>query len=362
MIKEKEQKLTVFFLLLLCFFLCFGYTTGSDWPTYENLYEASTDEDKSYLFLFFEPGFVFYIKLFKSLGIAFFPFLIFTKILVYIVVISSLKFYCPKNTFYLSLLFYISWYAFFLFIDNPLRNFIAIAIFLRSLKYLRERRFIPYLFMTLLAMSFHVSAVIMLILYYFANKSYKTNNIVFFYIVTNIILLSKDLIFSIVNFLFSSVPIVGAKIEGYAADNVNAEGKLLSMGLIVHTLIFILIILGRKRIEIQENGKLIFMFSILSAILFRLGLTITVFGRFQLYITVFYVAAIGIIYYAFDLRSRVFYLLFVSIISIIPCVSYLIKDSRYIPYTNYMFFLDTNLTLEQRESYNNKNSDFKSLE
>lgn len=359
LIKDKEKNFFPFFLSLLGFFICFGYTTGSDWPTYENLYELSTDEDKSYMFLFFEPGFVFYITLFKSFGVDFFPFLIFTKIVVYIIFIRSLRFYCPNDTFYLSLLFFISWYGFFLFIDNPLRNFIAIGVFLCSLKYLRERKLIPYLTMTLLAVSFHVSAIIMLFFYYFGNKSYKSVNIVLFYIGVNIVLLSKSLIFSIVNFLFSSIPIIGAKIAGYADNNINAEGKLLSMGLFIHILVFIVVISGRKKIEAKENGKMIFMFSVLSSILFRLGLTITVFGRFQLYIVIFYVASIGILYYAFESKSRVFYLWFVTTVSVVPCVSYLIKDSRYIPYTNYLFFKDKSMSLEQRKDYNNKNSPFK---
>lgn len=362
LITESRKKTIPIFLCLLGVFLCFGYTTGTDWREYEKLFEVCTDEDKAYLFLFYEPGFVFYLKLFKILGFSFFPFLILTKVIVYIIVMRSLRYYCPKNTFYLSLLFYTAWYAFFLFIDNPLRNFIAMGIFFSSLKYLRERKLIPYLLMTLLAVSFHVSAIIMLVFYYFANKTYKSWKIVLFYILANILLLSKNVIFSVVSFLFSSVPIVGVKIEGYATDNVNGEGKLLSLGLIIHVILFVLIIVCRKKIESQENGKLIFMFSVLSAVLFRLGLTITVFSRFQIYLTIFYAASVGIIYYAFDSRSRYMYCLFVSLISVVPCISYLVKDSRYIPYTNYMFFLNSKMSFEERENYNNKESPFKPVE
>ena len=63
LVRESREKTIPIFLCLLGVFLCFGYTTGTDWREYEKLFDVCTDEDKAYLFLFYEPGFVFYLKL-----------------------------------------------------------------------------------------------------------------------------------------------------------------------------------------------------------------------------------------------------------------------------------------------------------
>lgn len=358
---QNKDYVTNSFLCLLGLFLCFGYTTGTDWRTYERMYDWVALNPLS-MFLYTEPAYVIYSYIFSALGIEFFHFFIFTKLILYIIMIRALKFYCPKAGFYISLLFFIAWYAFFLFIDNPMRNLIAICIFLSALKYLRERRFRPYLLMTLLAMSFHFSAVIMLFFYYLGNRSYSTTKIVMLYVILNVLLLNNSLIFGVLGKLFSAVPIVGDKIATYAGGDVDGQGKLLSLGLIVHTLIFILLVLGRKKIEEYPHGKMIFTFATVFSIFFRLGLTITVMGRFQFYIIVFYVAAIGMLYYAFEIRSRVWYMLFILVISVGPCISYLTRDSRYIPYTNYLFFIGDNMSFEERSEYNPVNSFYKAIE
>lgn len=356
--EEKNEIASSIFFVFLGLFLCFGYTTGTDWRVYEGAYQG-IEESVMAMFFFMEPGYVLLTWAAKSLGMDFFHFFIVLKLIIYVIFVKALKFYCPKDTLFISLLFFIAWYAYFFFIDNPMRNMIAIAIFLSSLKYMRERRFLPFLMLTLLAISFHFSAIIMLLFYYFGNKSYKTSNIVIVYVVVSVLLLDRNIIFSILDNLLSSVPLIGSKIAIYAEpESGDGGGKLLSLGLVIHTLIFILLMLGRDKIERNPHGKMIFMFSVLFSLLFRLGLTITIMGRFQFYIAIFYVASIGMLYYAFEVRSRILYLCFVLLISVGPCISYLIKDSRYIPYTNYLFFIGDDMSFEERSQYNPDNSPY----
>lgn len=352
------NNITNVFLVLLCFFLCFGYTTGTDWRTYEHMY-GWVRENASSMFLFTEPGYVMYTYVFSALGIDFFHFLIFTKIVLYIIVFKTLKYYCPQGVIFISVLFFIAWYAFFLFIDNPLRNLIAICIFLCSLRYLREKCFKPYFLLTIIAMSFHFSAIVMLLLYFCGNRNFQTRNLIIAYIVFNLLLLNGTFIFNVLSYLFSSIPIIGDKVESYATDNLDGRGKLFSLGYIIHTIMFILLIAGRQKIESQKYGKMIFIFAALLPIFFRLGLTITVMGRFQLYIAIFYVIAIGILYRKFEKRSKVIYVLGILLVCVASCFSYMTKDSRYIPYTHY-FFMNHNMTFTERDSYNPENSPYKS--
>lgn len=344
------------YLFFLGLFLCFGYTTGSDWRTYEKLYEW-VENQKDSLFLFVEPGYVIYNSIFKLLGIPFFPFFIFTKVVLYLIVIKSLKYYCLPNTFFLSLLFFISWYAFFLFIDNPMRNLIAVGIFLMSLRYVHERNFKKYLMMTILAVSFHFSAIIMLLFYYLANKRISTSIFVLLFIVLNVILLSRNLIFGITDALFSNIPLIGDKILAYSeGGHTDGEGKLFSFGLLVHVLIFSLLMYGRKTIEKYPSGEMIFVFAAFFPIFFRLGLTITVMGRFQLYIAVFYVAAIGMLYHAFNRQSKYIYLIFILTVSMGSAFTYL-RSPKYVPYTHYWFMNE--MPYEERSEYNLEHSPYK---
>lgn len=345
------------YLFLLCLFLCFGYTTGTDWRSYEQAYGWVATEYKD-LFLFQEPGYVLYTFLFSSLGIDFFHFLIFTKIVTFYFVFRAIRHYAPCQVIFLSLVFFIAWYAFFLFIDNPLRNLIAVSIFLSSTKYLREGRIKPYLFMTLLAISFHFSAIVMLLLYYWGRKKYSNRNLIVIYVICNMLLLSNSLIFSVASALFSSVPLVGDKIVAYSTGEGDGGGKLLSFGYLVHTSFFIFLLCGRKYIEREKNGQMIFMFAILLPIFFRLGLTITVMGRLQLYIAVFYVVAIGMLFNAFEWRSKLLYVFMILIVSIASCFSYMTKDSRYVPYTHYLL-MDHDMSYDERAEYNSRHSPYK---
>ena len=342
------------FLFFLGFFVCFGYTTGSDWRTYEEMYGWVLD-NKDSMFLFVEPGYVIYNYISRLLGIEFFPFFIFTKIVLFVIIIKELKLFCDQATFFLSMLFFISWYAFYLFIDNPMRNLIAVGVFLLSFRYLRERKFFKYLLMTILAMSFHFSAIIMLFFYYLANKHISTKVFVILFVVLNVILLNRALIFGILESLFLNVPLVGTKIMEYSSGHVDGQGKILSLGLVVHSIIFVLLMLGRTTIEKFPYGKIIFVFAAFFPIFFRLALTVTVMGRFQLYIAVFYVAAIGMLYYAFSRSSRVLYLSFIFIVSIGSAFSYL-RSPMYVPYTHFLFMEE--MPYEERSEYNFKHSPY----
>lgn len=356
LLKTKLRVLHCVFFVALALFLCFGYTTGSDWRTYEKMYEWSS-VDLANMFLFVEPGYLIYTYIFSALNVDFFIFFIFTKLILFYIVIKTSRYYYPSQTFFLSFLFFLSWYGFFLFIDNPMRNFIAVCIFFCSLKFLRGREFCKYLIMTLIAMSFHFSAFIMLLIYYLYHKSLTNKMLILVFIALNIIFVSPRLIFFVAEQFFSNIPIVGNKIAAYAmGDAIDSDGKIVSFGLLVHSLIFMLLLMGRYKIEQYRNGKQIFNLAIIFPIFFRLGLTVTVVGRFQLYLTIFYVAAIGMLYYAFDRKSRILYLIFLLVICFGSCFTYL-RSYKYVPYTNYLFM--DKMSYDVRDTYNMEHTPYK---
>lgn len=346
----------MFFFAFLGFFVCCGYTTGSDWRAYEPMYQQISSGELP-LFVFMtniEPGYVIYNYLCGLLGINFWHFFIITKIILYIIIIRHIKMLCPANYVYVALMFFISWYLYFLFIDNPMRNLIAVSIFLLSLKSLIDNKLGVYMGYTVVAMCFHTTALIMPILYWIAHKRIHTHTIITLYILLNIILISDDIIYAVLNTLFSWIPIVGDKIAVYSSGDIaDGQGKLFSLGMIIHNIFFILIIQSRKCIENIKNGNIIFIFSILFLIFYRMGLSITILGRLQLYLAVFYCISIAVTLKHINARSKLLYTFYVLIVSVIPCISYLSKTTKYLPYTNYFFMPE--MSYEDRDIYNKIN-------
>ena len=341
------------FLALLCLFVCFGYTTGSDWVAYEMFYTSLYETKQFHLTFFKEPGFVLYNFLFVKLGFDFWHFFIFTKISLFIIIFSCFQKYSPQHTFYLSLTFFIAWYTYFMFIDNPMRNVIAVAIFLLSLESLKKGHLIHYSGWTALATLFHYSALIMVLFYFLRNKTYKTKTIIIVYLIANILFLSPEFLYGMLKTLFFFSPNIIEKLDIYSQGLSYGSGKIVSLGMIIHNIFFVIIILARKHIEEIPNGKMIFLFSIIFLIFYRIGLTATVLGRLQLYLAIFYTIAIGVSINKFTKKSSLIYVFYVLLVSVIPCIHYLKKDNRYIPYTNYIF-IDKNMSFEERINYNNQ--------
>lgn len=349
-------------VFLVGVFLCSGYMTGSDWMFYEVAYNFSATDDYWLLFLNFEPAITLLFRLFSSIRVDYWVMVIPLKFLAYYITINTMRRFIKGNSFILALLIYYCMYGLFMYIDNPLRNMISVAVALYSTKYVINRKFGKLLLFTVLAMCFHFSAVIMLLVYWFANKNYSTQKIIIILVVVNIIFMGQTLLMRIMDLLFSAIPYLGSKLAAYSSENnVDGVGKVLSIGLMVHTTFIIYIIYARKFIESQNNGKIIFNISILMYILFRISLSMIILSRFQYFVIPFYVCAIVLSLRSFELKSRVLYASFVSLFALYTMFATVRGSSKYVPYTNYFVYLlteDEMPSFEYRENYNFKNSPF----
>lgn len=348
-------------LALVGLFVCFGYMTGSDWRAYEPMYNWVEESNSSLISLtFIEPGYVLYMKFFHLLGFSFWNFFITTKVLTYLIIINSLNKYSDKRIFFFALTFFIAFYGYFLWIDNPMRNLIAVTIFLMALPTMLKRDFLTFILFTFLAMSFHFSAIIMLFLYWASHKRLNTITIILLYVFINVVFLSKASIYFIVDALFSWIPFVSNKIIAYFIDDgPDSGGKLLSIGFLLHNVFFFLILYSRTRIETLKNGNVIFNLSVLYFIFFRIGLTVTVMGRLQLFLGVFYSIVVAALVFSFEKRLKLPYLLYVLIICMLSSHSYLSKDFRYVPYSNYLWYIFREKpTFEYRDTHNPQNTPY----
>ena len=150
-IENKNQGAFIFTLLGV--FLAIRYQVGNDYAEYYVIFnQISEGTYDSY----FEPGFVFFYKLFDSPEL-FLAVLSITSVFILYRVFN----YFSTNHFYVSLFLY---YSVFLIIFNIhlIRQGVAIAIILLSFTYLHQKKYIKFVLLVLLAANFHKSALIAL--------------------------------------------------------------------------------------------------------------------------------------------------------------------------------------------------------
>ena len=117
-------------------------TTGSDWRQYEPMYNEIDFHNLFYNY-FAEPGYYIYMLIFKFMHFSFWNFFILTKVIIFFLCARIINEYVPEFRF-LVWMFFLPWFGFYLFIDNPMRNLIAVAIFLYASRYIINRSFLKY--------------------------------------------------------------------------------------------------------------------------------------------------------------------------------------------------------------------------
>lgn len=76
----------------------------------------------------------------------------------------------------MSIFIFLSWgYYFFTF--NTIRNYFALSVCLYSIKFLKEKKYVPFLVLVLLAATIHKSALICIPVYLLANYKYSFNQL-----------------------------------------------------------------------------------------------------------------------------------------------------------------------------------------
>lgn len=354
---RKSHSWNMMIVAFVGIFLCFGYMTGSDWRVYEVYYYDLTWGD-----LYpGEPGYFIYMLIMKQLGFSFWPFFILTKCVCYVIFVNFLYCFC-RDYFLLCFAMFVAAPGLFLFIDNPMRNLIAIAFFLLSVKQMFQGKKAKSVILLIIASTFHVTAFLMFFLYPLFKVRIKSKYLICF-IVAFFIIMSPGSTF-VQDFLldnFVEIPYIGNKIVAYfiwlSEENV---GAVFSLGFVTKVVFAILLFVFRKEIEQQPHGVFLFNASFLYLILYRLGLSIVIFQRLPLYLSLFYlITSVSIIsFVAEKFRSlyRVYLILFFVLIQ-----GYVIITSsfKYVPYSNYLFYLDQDISYGIRENYNHKNSPFK---
>jgi hypothetical protein len=157
----------LFFIITTLILVNFAGLRGDiegDYSNYYNIFNESNIFDSHEIDV--EPGYYFINRFFGIIGLPF-------QALIYLMAILSIV---PKMIFIrkFSLNFGLSVFiyyctSFFIFDFIQIRQAVATAIFMTSLIFVQERKFLAYLFCILIAIQFHISALIALPVYFFLN-------------------------------------------------------------------------------------------------------------------------------------------------------------------------------------------------
>jgi hypothetical protein len=238
----------------------------SDWGTYYNMFEkmpslwegaqnANLNEEINEMFSTdvnigktgVEMGFVILTLLLKSIIPNYFAWVCFNAFLDILLLDIFIRRYSPY--YVLSIILFVTFGG--LIIEfNLMRNVKAILLFLVSLKYLQERKIIPYMLLNLAGFMFHSSAIVFFPLYFFLHKECPKWLMWFIFIVGNIITLMhigylRPLMLYAADFVGGRI---GVQIKLYFAIDFFSQSYGISIGYIERIFTFVLLIIYQKKL------------------------------------------------------------------------------------------------------------------
>lgn len=238
-----------------------------------------------------------------------------------------------KNSKYpgLSLLFFFS-FGFFTLSFNMIRQFIAITIMLYSINYIYKKSFWKFLISIIIACFFHLTSLILLPMYFFANIKFSKRRLMQIFLI--ILIFATFLFNPIFNFVVSHIP----QYSMYANyGGVDAGIGTYLVDLIYLFIIFFLIMNYEKLIK-NRYDNICLNFGIISTIFIVLSVENVLFARliYYFFIPVMIPLANVFDYFLNSKTQKVFNLFLIVILFIIYILNILFFNGVY-PYSSIFY-------------------------
>lgn len=191
---DDTGKLNINMACVAIFLLFFGFRgfVGQDWSNYYPVFDQLSSANIGEFFYSFdetsfEPGFVLLMLCCKTFFNSY-HFMVLVVVLINAFLLFRFLFKNVSNT-PLALIVFLCMGGLIMEL-NLLRNSISILIFLNTLQYITERKPFPFFFWNVIGMTFHVSSVMYLPLYFFFHKRCPKWLFLFLLVIGNVIFLS----------------------------------------------------------------------------------------------------------------------------------------------------------------------------
>lgn len=248
-LQASTRKITAQFLFLfLLFFIGLRGHLYTDFISYYAFFQeipTLCNIEKILNYSEYEFGFTIYTSIFKTFIPNYYAWVFFNAIWDLIILTWFFTKYSKSVVF--SFIFFIAFSGIVLE-TNLYRNVKAISLFLLSIPYLQQKRFIPYLLLNIIGVTFHSSSIIYIPLYFILNKTFPIKLLLILFVFVNILFFCNiDITGNIIEFLFLQLKGAGklSKLYAYQANSTEAYG--LSMGYLERTMGFIIVLINYKR-------------------------------------------------------------------------------------------------------------------
>lgn len=214
--------------------------------------------DVSYGKTGYEMGFIYFTVLFKSIIPDYFAFVFFNTLIEIILLDIFIRRYSPYYVF--SIILFIA-FGGLLIECNLMRNIKSMLLFFLSLKYLQERKIVPYMLLNGLGLLFHSSAIVFFPLYFFFHKEFP-KWLMWAIFVVGIFLTMLHVVYLKPLMLGFSEIIggrLGVQIKLYFASDLYSQAYGISIGYIERVITYLLIIFFKDKLVERNKYNILFI-------------------------------------------------------------------------------------------------------
>lgn len=194
----KDSHIVFWIILIFVVLSGFRYHVGADYNNYvryyDNIKAISSEEFWMSLLRFDEPGFKLLCILCRCIYDSPITFFVLSSVIIIVPCVLAIKKRC--DTFCLGMILFVL----LVFVDTfgAIRQYMAAAIILTSLGYIEEKKFWKFVMIVFIAASFHMTALIMIPLYFLLTQKVSFKNMIFIILGSIVLRYSYDTIFSII--------------------------------------------------------------------------------------------------------------------------------------------------------------------
>lgn len=279
----------------------FRYEVGPDWDSYISFYRDFNKSD-----LLIEPGYKWLNNFYSKENIPYTVFLLSINSFSMYLIYKFLNKNCSQV--FVALLIFIS-DSYFHFNLSGVRQAISLAIVCYAINCFIDRKYILYIILTLLASSFHISALIALLIFLIPRNSRN--------IYSHILKIFPMLIFSVIIFNNYPIDLLEEKITYYLSNNESATISSFLLGIIRRIIPLIIIIYFWPKFKLVQNIQFFINIYLVGLVIYLIfyWISVDVATRLSIYFLIYECIIISnIIFNIKSLTSRVIIVTFYFVV------------------------------------------------
>lgn len=283
-----------------------------------------------------EPGFLFYMSFLKSIWNNYHFYILVSTCIDALI----LNYFFKRYSFNYALCFVIFMAMLISFEIDLQRNIKSLLIFMLSIRYIEERRLVPFLILNLLGSTFHLTSLLFIPLYFLLYKALPLKGLILLFIITQVfyflqIEYLKPLL-TYTGILLNNT--VGNLLIAYSNSGQFSWSKGISVGHLERALTFLMILLYYRKLLLAKPSNVIFinLFIIYACIQVFFAELSTLCNRLALLFAFSYLVVWPELFRCLRLRSnRLFALSFIFLYTILKVADY--NSGIFFQYDNVLF-------------------------